>query len=250
MTFQPNQNLYGVAIGSTNGQGPSYPHYDVRAPASTDVNFFLGQKWVWPNNGIWFLIGLSSTGGTLTATWAEAVTSSGTVNSVTGTTNQITASPNTGAVTLSVPSTFVAPGSIASTTTITAGTGLTVTSGGETITAGNLTLSGTGSGFVLTPTVVAAGASPQTANGRVVQVTFSGVSIAAGSTQSFVINNTSVSAIGTVVDVSWFGATNGSALSIASIVNVAGTSTTITMTNGTGATTSVANITFVVEVLN
>jgi Pectate lyase superfamily protein len=51
------------------------------------------------------------------------------VTSVTGTANQVTASPTTGAVTLSTPSTFIAPGSIASTTSLTAGNGFTVTTG-------------------------------------------------------------------------------------------------------------------------
>ncbi len=47
--------------------------------------------------------------------WAPA---SGAVTSVTGTANQITSSPTTGAVTLTIPSTFIAPGSIESTTTL------------------------------------------------------------------------------------------------------------------------------------
>ena len=45
----------------------------------------------------------------------QTLASIGAVTSVTGTTNEITASPTTGAVVLSTPSTFVAPGSIAST---------------------------------------------------------------------------------------------------------------------------------------
>ena len=49
------------------------------------------------------------------------------VTSIAGTANQITASASTGAVTLTIPSTFTAPGSIASTSTITAATGLTLT---------------------------------------------------------------------------------------------------------------------------
>ena len=53
---------------------------------------------------------------------------SGGVSSITGTANQITASASTGAVTLSTPSTFIAPGSIAATTTV-SGTTLTATSG-------------------------------------------------------------------------------------------------------------------------
>jgi hypothetical protein len=52
----------------------------------------------------------------------------GGVSSIAGTANQITASASTGAVTLSTPSTFIAPGSIAATTTV-SGTTLTATSG-------------------------------------------------------------------------------------------------------------------------
>jgi hypothetical protein len=117
---------------------------------------------------------------------------------------------------------------------LTVGTGLTVTTG-------NATLSGSGNGVVYTPVIVGAAGTPQTANGRVFSVTFSGVSIAAGATQSFVINNT---AVNTLVQLSMVGATSGSALSIQSITNSAGVSTTIVVTNGTGATTSTANLTF------
>lgn len=179
-----------------------------------------------------------------TPNWVLVSDLTGPVESVAGTANQITATTTAGAVTLSTPSTFIAPGSIASTTTLTGGTGITATTG-------NLTLSGVGSGFVTTPTVVAAGASPQVANGRIGQVTFSGVSIASGTSQTFVITNSSITGSGTVIQYAWFGATAGSALSIASVTNSAGSSS-IVMTNGTSATmvTSVANITFVYEVLN
>lgn len=54
--------------------------------------------------------------------------SAGGVSSIAGTANQITASASTGAVTLSVPSTFIAPGSIAATTTVT-GTGIIASNG-------------------------------------------------------------------------------------------------------------------------
>lgn len=58
------------------------------------------------------------------------------VTSLTGTANQITVSAATGAVTLSIPSTFIAPGSIAATTTVTATLGnITITSGNLAITA-------------------------------------------------------------------------------------------------------------------
>lgn len=47
-----------------------------------------------------------------------ASTGGGAVSSVTGTTNEVTASPTTGAVVLTIPSTFIAPGSIEATTTL------------------------------------------------------------------------------------------------------------------------------------
>jgi len=159
--------------------------------------------------------------------WFEYPNSSFGVSSVTGTANQILATPGTGIVTLTTPTTFIAPGTIAATSSVTAPTG-----------------------FFTTPTVVAAGASPQTAAGRTVDVTFSGVSIAAGATQSFVIANTAVPASTSTFLLSMIGATAGAALSIVSVTNVAATSTTIVVTNGTGATTTIANIRFIVEFLN
>lgn len=60
-----------------------------------------------------------------TATQLFIASSNGTgVTSVSGTANQVTSSPTTGLVVLSTPSTFIAPGSIASTTTLSAGTNL------------------------------------------------------------------------------------------------------------------------------
>ena len=56
----------------------------------------------------------------------------GAVSSVSGTTNQITASPSTGAVVLSTPSTFIAPGTIQDTTGMLLSTNATVTAAGAT----------------------------------------------------------------------------------------------------------------------
>lgn len=164
-------------------------------------------------------------------TWVEISTSSGTVLSVTGTTNQIAAAPTSGNVVLAFANPLTTPGP-------------------ATIN-GNLTISGAGTGLITTPTVVAAGASPQTANGRVFAVTFSGVSIASGASQTFVISNTSITGAGTQVLLGWAGATAGSGLSISSQASTAST-LTIIMTNATSATmvTSVANITFTGLVLN
>lgn len=250
MTFQPGAALYSQAFGTVPA-GVSFPVYVSAAPTSTLTQgpfgiFQLGQRLIWPNNGEYVLLGLTETNNILSANWVQtaSATGSGNVLSVTGTANQINAAPNTGNVILSLPTPLIVPGSIAAATTITAGAGFIATTG-------NLTLSGAGSGIVTTPTVVAAGASPQIANGRVFSVTFSGVSIASGASQTFTITNSAITGASTVTSLTWSGATAGSALSIASITPSAG-SLAIVMTNGTSATmvTDVANITFVGIVLN
>ncbi len=101
-----------------------------------------------------------TTGQVLTAvtggdpTWAA---STGGVTSITGTANQITASASTGAITLSTPATFIAPGSIAATTTVTATLGdITVTSGNLVLTSISTALLGTikiGGDVVLASTI-------------------------------------------------------------------------------------------------
>lgn len=125
------------------------------------------------------------------------------------------------------------------------GTGVSVTSSAVTVPD---YLSNVG-GIKVTPTAVGAGATPQTCNNRHGQVIFSGVSIAAGANQAFVIQNSTITGAATQIMYSWSGCTLGSALSIQSIVNAAGQST-ITMQNGTGASTSTANIQFNFWVIN
>ena len=68
---------------------------------------------------------------------------SGDVVSVTGTANQITSTDTSGAVVLTIPTTFTAPGSIAATTTLTA------TLGNITATNGNLSLATAGNKIVI-----------------------------------------------------------------------------------------------------
>jgi hypothetical protein len=119
MSFQPGYPAYTQGFG-TAPAGVSFPYYSLVAPTTTTVQgnfgpFQLGQRIIVPNTGEWVLIGLSTAGGALSATWVQTVNASGDVISVTGTTNQITATPTTGAVVLSTPSTFIAPGSIAAT---------------------------------------------------------------------------------------------------------------------------------------
>jgi len=137
--FQPGANVYTQGFGS-RPENVEVPHYDVRAPTTTDVNYPLGKWWLYVGNSLWYLLSLSSAGGSLSANWIQIASASGDILSVIGTANQITAATTAGIVTLSTPTTFIAPGSIASTTTITAATGLTVTFGNITATNGNLVL--------------------------------------------------------------------------------------------------------------
>jgi len=224
------------------------------APTSSQTNYSVGQVVYTPGptaNAFYMYAGAGN--------WVEFATSSGSITAVNGTSNEITASTTSGVVTLSLPLVTTAPGSLSSTTSLSAGTSLssgtsitsgttiTATLGNITATNGNFVSSTSGKGIVLNPVVVTAAASPQTANGRSFSVTFSGVSIAAGATQSFIINNTSVN---TLALISMVGATAGSALTVESITYVSGTSITIVVTNGAGATTSTANITFTGLCLN
>jgi len=138
----------------------------------------------------------------------------------------------------------------ASTTIGTGGTG-SVSIGnatGNTAITGNMTWASALQGPVLTG-VTASGASPQTANARAFSVTFTGVSIAAAATQSFTIQNSLITAASTIVQYTMIGATTGAALNIQSVTNSSGQSV-IVVENGTGATTTTANITFVGHVLN
>lgn len=107
------------------------------APTSSQTNYSIGQVvFTPPNNPTAFYLYAGD------GTWVEFDTNSGAVLSVTGTANQVTATTTAGNVVLTTPSTFIAPGSIASTTTVTSGTGFTAT-------LGNLTLSGAGSKLVI-----------------------------------------------------------------------------------------------------
>lgn len=99
----------------------------------------------------------------------------------------------------------------------------------------------------LTSAASVTGASPQVSNNRIGQVVFSGVSIAADATQTFVITNSTIAGASTIIALQMYGCTTGAALSIQSYTPSAG-SVSIVVANGTGATTSTADITFVFQV--
>jgi hypothetical protein len=93
-----------------------------------------------------------------------------------------------------------------------------------------------------------AAASPIVLNNKVGSVTFTSVSIAAAADLTLTITNSNVTT-SSIISYDMYGATTGSALTIKSVTNTAGSSA-IVVTNGTGATTSTADITLVFSFLN
>lgn len=265
--FQPGANLYTANTG-TRPENIEVPHFDVRAPTAQDVLYPLAKWWVWPGNGVWELNQLSSAGGTLSATWIQLASGSGAIVQILGTANQITATTTNNITTLSIPSTFIAPGSIASTTTnnsgtsmtagtfvaagtsVTAGTTVTATLGNITATNGNFVASTSGTGLLFnSPTATGAAPGPIIVNGRSGQAIFTGVSIAAAADLTLTITNSAITGSATQIIYSMSGSTTGSAQSIKSVTNSAGSSA-IVVTNGTGTTTTTADITLNFIVLN
>jgi len=112
-----------------------------RAPSNTtDKQYAAGYFWLssldqyqiisgvptYGNGNLYYQAGNSSG----TPNWVLVSDSSGPIVGLLGTANQITATNSSGTVTLSTPATFIAPGSIAATTSITATLGnITATNG-------------------------------------------------------------------------------------------------------------------------
>jgi len=133
---------------------------------------------------------------------------------------------------------------------LTAGTTITATSGAITATNGNFVGTAAGTGILLNSNQNSgAAASPVVVNGRSGRATFTSVSIAAAADLTLTITNSSITASTTEVLISMSGATTGSALSIKSKTASSG-SLAIVVTNGTGATTTTADIQIDFLVLN
>lgn len=254
MSISPGANVYTQGAGSAPLAGfGCIPYVSTVAPSTTSVrgpygNFVIGQEWVDTSTNVsYILTSIAPSNGILSAVWTSAA--GGGVTSILGTANEITASSATGAVTLSVPSAFIAPGSIASTTTLTGGTGITATAGNITATAGNLVVTAAADGLVFTNAASTSGTTTATLNGRVGQVTITTPTIAAGATAVMTITNSAITGSGTLVGYWLTGGTTGAALTIQSYVNTAGQSV-VTIQNGTGATTNTASLILDFIVLN
>lgn len=152
MTIQPGANVYTQGFGS-RPENVEVPHIDTRAPSTTDVNYPIGKRWINTAAGTdYSLDQLVSSNGSITANWSQSGSETGALNTlsvgattvtptagnivIAGTASQITAtgSNSPGTVTLSLPAAITTPGSLTTTTTLTA------TAGAITATNGNLVL--------------------------------------------------------------------------------------------------------------
>lgn len=121
-----------------------------RNPTSSDKAYIKGTLWLntagstsfmWPGTGNWIALGSGASGGVVTINSNAPV---GGNYVLAPTANQIAITQTAGTSTFTIPAAFIAPGSIASTTTITSGTSLAATTSvtaGTTLTAtlGNIT---------------------------------------------------------------------------------------------------------------
>ena len=241
--------VYGIGQGLILSLPP--PVHFQNAPTAAQDQYEVGQIAYTGTSGSYTFYIYAGAG-----VWELLDVGTGSIVGVNGTTNQITATTTLGVVTLSIPSTFIAPGSIASTTTnnagtsMTAGTTITATLGDITATNGNFVATASGTGILLTSAQNSGVASgPVVVNGRSGRATFTSVSIAAAADLTLTITNSAITASTTEVMLSMSGATTGSALSIKSKTASSG-SLAIVVTNGTGATTTTANIQIDFLVLN
>jgi hypothetical protein len=225
-----------------------------RAPISTDTAFQPGQLWLdkanlssYQYSGTdWISFGTGTTAAinTITGDAGGAKAPSAGNFSLLGTANQITVTGGTNKETFSLSATLLAPGTVTATTTLTA------TLGAITATNGNFVATAAGTGILLNSAQASgAAASPVVVNGRSGRATFTSVSIAAAADLTLTITNSAITAATTEVMLSMSGATTGAALSIKSKTASAG-SLAIVVTNGTGATTSIADIQIDFLVLN
>lgn len=181
---------------------------------------------------------------------ASGATRAGAVNIATGiAAHAVTIGQVTTTVAINGPTTHTLASGAATALTVTtaAGSGTAVSATSSAVTVPDF-LSNVG-GIKVTPTDVAAGASPQVANNRFFKVVFNTISIAAGADQALTITNSTITGASTDIMITWSGTTTGSAVSLKSAVPAAG-SVTLTFTNGAGSTTTTSNITVIGWVLN
>jgi hypothetical protein len=175
-----------------------------RAPATTDTGYSLGQPWVDKVGANAYQLVQVAAGAATWAVLGGSTSAVATINSlspaggnivIAGTANQITATSAASTVTLSLPSTVIAPGSVAATTTLTATLGaITATNGNLVLgTAGNKLSIATGANASVGTTAAMTG-SPGTVTVTSTAVTTSSVILFARDTVGGTAGQVSISA--------------------------------------------------------
>jgi hypothetical protein len=175
------------------------------APTSNQTNYEIGQVVFTPPNAptAFYMYG----GG---GNWVQLADSDGPIESVVGTTNQVSVNTSSNVATVSLPSAITTPGSLTTTTTLAAGTSL---SSGTTMTAGTGITSTTGN-------IVASAGN--------ITATLGNIAASAGS----------VSAATTVTAGTGITATTGNIAASSGNVSASGT-----VTGGTGVTATTGDVT-------
>lgn len=158
MSFQPGANVYTQGFGN-RPESIEVPHIDVRAPTTSDTGqgmYGIGKRWIYTGVAEYVLLSFSASNGVITANWSLVTTSGGDLVQLTGdtgtalptaagsialagTANQITTAASGSTVTMSLPSAITTPGSLATTTSLTATLGNITATNGNIVrgTAGN-----------------------------------------------------------------------------------------------------------------
>lgn len=237
-----------------------------RAPTSADTSYIKGTLWLdtdaetaymWPGTGDWIALGSGTTGAIVTVTGDSggAISPVGGNVDLLGTANQITTTGTAGTITFSIPAAFIAPGSIASTTTITsgtsmvatttltAGTGITATTGNIVATAGQVN-AGTSmtAGTTLTATLgnitaTNGNLSLATAGNKIVIATGANASVGTSDAMTAGAVTVATTASSATAKIFYSRATTGGTTGDVSITAQDGTGFTLTSTSNTETST-------------
>lgn len=91
MSVPTKQNLYGVSIGSTNGNSAIVPIHSTRNPTAQDYNYPIGQTWINSSVPSQYVLGnVTTTLGVSTATWLLTALNSGDLETLSGDTGTAT----------------------------------------------------------------------------------------------------------------------------------------------------------------
>ncbi len=225
-----------------------------RAPTTSDINYPIGQEWIYNSNEY---ILVAKSGGV--ATWViggsvilpTSITDHAlVVGSGTAALRGIPVGA-TGQVLVGITGQDPAfSNSLILNSSLLTGATIQAASGNITATNGNFVSSTSGNGILLnSPAATGPASSPLAIFGRSGRLTFTGVSIAGGADLTLTMTNAKVIDDATQIIWSFTGATTGAALTIKSETNSSGSSVLV-ITNGTGATTSVANIVLTFMIIN